>query len=80
VRPFRRRGGSTVPADDEEVPVELYCPDCAEDREFVQPPCPDGHTAGGGECPEWVCADCGAAFVLGLVPTVIQMPRVRLAA
>ena len=34
-----------------EVPVELYCPDCADDREFVQPPCADGHAADGGECP-----------------------------
>jgi hypothetical protein len=63
-----------------EVPVELYCLDCADDREFVQPPCADGHTADGGECPEWACADCGAAFVLGGAPTMIEMPRVRLAA
>ena len=63
-----------------EVPVELYCPDCADDREFVQPPCADGHTADGGECPEWACADCGAAFVVGEVVTVRDLPRVRLAA
>jgi hypothetical protein len=63
-----------------EVPMELYCPACADDREFVQPPCADGHNAGGGECPEWACADCGAAFVLGGVPAEIEMPRVRLAA
>ena len=30
-------------------------------REFVQPPCADGHTDDGGECPEWACADCGTA-------------------
>ncbi len=60
--------------------MELYCPACGDDRVFVQPPCADGHTADGGECPEWACADCGAAFVLGVVPTLIEMPRVRLAA
>lgn len=37
------------------------CPSCAEDREFLQPPCVDGHTADGGDCPEWVCTDCGTA-------------------
>ena len=57
-----------------------HCPTCADAREFVQPPCVDGHTADGGECPEWACADCGAAFVLGVVPVTIEMPRVRLAA
>ena len=31
----------------------------------MQPPCADGHTADGGECPEWACADCGTAFVIG---------------
>lgn len=39
------------------------CPACGDDREFVQPPCVDGHTADGGECPEWACADCGTAVV-----------------
>ncbi len=37
------------------------CPSCDGDREFVQPPCADGHTEEGGECPEWACADCGTA-------------------
>jgi hypothetical protein len=32
---------------------------------FVQPPCIDGHIDAGGECPEWACVDCGAAFVIG---------------
>ncbi|MGY2002243.1 hypothetical protein [Blastococcus sp. SYSU DS1024] len=41
------------------------CPSCADDREFVQPPCVDGHTEDGGECPEWACADCGTAIVTG---------------
>jgi hypothetical protein len=41
------------------------CPACGDEREFVQPPCADGHTDDGGECPEWACADCGAAVVAG---------------
>ena len=41
------------------------CPTCDDVTYFVQPPCIDGHTADGGECPEWVCASCGAAFVVG---------------
>ncbi len=41
------------------------CPTCGEDAAFEQPPCADGHTADGGECPEWVCTDCGAGFLLG---------------
>ena len=60
--------------------MELYCPACADDREFVQPPCTDGHTADGGECPEWACAACGAAFVLAGVAVMVEMPQVRLAA
>ncbi|TFV55530.1 hypothetical protein E4P41_17020 [Geodermatophilus sp. DF01-2] len=39
------------------------CPSCGDDREFVQPPCVDGHTEDGEECPEWACADCGTAVV-----------------
>jgi hypothetical protein len=41
------------------------CPPCGEIREFVQPPCADGHTEDGGECPEWICLDCGAALLAG---------------
>ena len=41
------------------------CPTCGDDRAFVQPPCVDGHTEDGGECPEWACADCGAALMVG---------------
>ena len=46
---------------------------------FVQPPCADGHTDGGGECPEWACADCGTAFVIGdaaVVADVLRLQRV----
>ncbi|MGY1769841.1 hypothetical protein [Blastococcus sp. SYSU D00813] len=42
---------------------EWPCPDCSDVRAFVQPPCADGHTDDGGECPEWVCADCGTALL-----------------
>ena len=41
------------------------CPECGDLRVFVQPPCADGHTDDGGECPEWVCADCGTALLTG---------------
>ncbi|SEL85021.1 hypothetical protein SAMN04515665_12126 [Blastococcus sp. DSM 46786] len=41
------------------------CPSCGDDRDFVQPPCVDGHTEDGGECPEWACADCGTALATG---------------
>ena len=58
----------------------LPCPPCGEIREFVQPPCVDGHTDFGGECPEWACADCGAAFVVGDVSVAADAPRLRQAA
>ena len=41
------------------------CPACGGERSFVQPPCADGHTDDGGECPEWACADCGTAVFVG---------------
>ena len=41
------------------------CPTCAQDTDFEQPTCVDGHTEGGGECPEWACVDCGTALVSG---------------
>ena len=44
---------------------QWHCPTCEDERDFVQPPCVDGHTGNGGECPEWICADCGAAVVTG---------------
>jgi hypothetical protein len=46
---------------------------------FVQPPCIDGHTDDGGECPEWACADCGTALVTG-EPVVVAAQPVRRAA
>jgi hypothetical protein len=56
------------------------CPSCGEVRDFVQPPCADGHTADGGECPEWACVDCGAVFVLGAAAVVADVLRLRHAA
>ncbi len=38
------------------VLVRLYCCHCRSEREFVQPPCPDGHEA---DCPDLMCVDCG---------------------
>jgi hypothetical protein len=55
------------------------CPDCGDDREFVQPPCADGHTEDGGECPEWACADCGTALVGGAGPDAVTVPASRAA-
>jgi hypothetical protein len=59
---------------------EWPCPACGDVRVFVQPPCADGHTEGGGECPEWACADCGSAFMIGDVDAVIDVLRLRHAA
>ena len=44
--------------------AEWLCPICGDVRPFEQPPCSDGH-AGGADCPEWLCVDCGTAFLLG---------------
>jgi hypothetical protein len=56
------------------------CPPCGEITEFVQPDCKDGHTDDGGECPEWACADCGSAVVLGDVGAGAGALRLRHAA
>jgi hypothetical protein len=58
----------------------LPCPPCGEIRTFVQPPCIDGHTDAGGECPEWACVDCGAAFVIGNASGGVDVQRQRQAA
>ena len=41
------------------------CSICGAERAFEQPPCDDGH---GGDCPDWVCAECGAAIFIGDPP------------
>ena len=57
-----------------------YCPVCAEGREFVQPPCVDGHTEDGGDCPEWACTDCGTALLIGALPLRVVPAGARRAA
>ena len=55
------------------------CPPCGEITLFVQPPCADGHTDDGGECPEWACVDCGTAFVSGdVAPAAVAVDAGRL--
>jgi hypothetical protein len=56
------------------------CPTCDDITEFVQPPCVDGHTDDGGECPEWACGVCGSAFVIGDASVVADVLHVRHAA
>ncbi len=56
------------------------CPPCGDVREFVQPPCADGHTEDGGECPEWACVDCGSAVVAGDVRAAVDVLRLHHAA
>ena len=51
------------------------CPACDDERAFVQPPCVDGHTDDGGECPEWACADCGTAVFVDIVPVAAEPLR-----
>ncbi len=51
-------------------PTIRSCPDCGVDQPFLQvhddaDGCQDGLD---GSCPEWYCAGCGAAFVIGFVP------------
>ena len=59
---------------------EWPCPTCGDVRVFVQPPCLDGHHDDGGECPEWVCVDCGAAVLMGDLGTASAAGWVRVAA
>jgi hypothetical protein len=35
----------------------LFCPDCADDRIFVEPDCGDAR----GDCGDYCCTDCDAA-------------------
>ena len=47
-----------------------YCSICAQETEFEQPPCVDGH---GADCPEFVCVSCGAAVFVGTVPAEVDV-------
>jgi hypothetical protein len=51
-------------------PMFRPCEDCGGERLFEQPHevpggCPD---AADGQCPEWLCTECGAAAPAGSVP------------
>lgn len=51
-------------------PTELrHCGSCRDERPFESPPCQDGH---GGDCPERVCVDCGAALLVDPCPTGVE--------
>jgi hypothetical protein len=41
-----------------------HCTICALERFFEQPPCLDEHDP---DCPEWVCVECGAALLVGVL-------------
>ena len=56
------------------------CPTCDDVTYFVQPPCVDGHVDDGGECPEWICADCGTAVLIGDLGTASTAVWARVAA
>jgi len=56
------------------------CPTCDDITSFVQPPCVDGHTDDGGECPEWICVDCGTAVLIGDLGTASATVWARVAA
>ena len=55
------------------------CPTCGDDSTFEQPTCADGHTEDGGECPEWLCVDCGTALVTGTPVAAERVPASRAA-
>jgi hypothetical protein len=44
-----------------------YCRDCGGERPFEQFHAGDCPDVPDGECPEWGCASCGAALIIGLV-------------
>jgi hypothetical protein len=45
--------------------LTLHCSVCDHESGFEKPPCADGH---GSECPDFACAKCGMAFVIGDAP------------
>lgn len=42
--------------------ITSWCATCRRDGPFQRPECLDDH---GGDCPEWMCVDCGEAVVVG---------------
>jgi hypothetical protein len=58
-----------APCDGRGVEIRTeHCPACDDERTFEQPPCVDGHTDDGGDCPEWLCTGCGTALLTGAFP------------
>jgi hypothetical protein len=53
----------------------VYCSTCGDERDFEQPPCPDGH---GSDCPERACTACGTAVLAGF-PLTAAVPAHRVA-
>lgn len=59
-----------------------WCTTCEDDVAFEQPACVDDH---GGDCPEWVCVQCGDALLIGfslpagLVPAPSRVPTTHVA-
>lgn len=50
-----------------------WCTTCEDDVAFEQPGCMDGH---GGDCPEWVCVQCGDAVLIGFsLPDQVSAAR-----
>jgi|GEM_PF-860279 len=52
------------------LPV-YWCPECAGERGFEQPPCLDGH---GEDCPERACVDCGFALLVAPLTPLAALP------
>ena len=54
-----------------------YCPDCGWDRPYAQhhpaPRC--CQDAADEDCAEWFCVACGAAVILGGVPSPFARPE-----
>jgi hypothetical protein len=52
------------------VEMIRYCPDCGQDQPFERHHPQDGGCcdAADGYCPEWSCASCGVALLIGFLP------------
>jgi hypothetical protein len=80
----KRTPEAKVPSDEGGAPMTQplgNCPGCGGDEPFEQihpVGCPD---ADGGECPEWACTGCGAAVIMGTLPSAAAAayPPVRAA-
>jgi hypothetical protein len=52
--------------------LELFCPECQQERAFEQPVCSDEH---GADCPDFCCSVCGLAVFDG--PLLIAVSDAR---